>query len=77
VPHCGRCHRSDLDTSVKGALAVFDLTEPVWYARLRFDQYDGILERVHEASAIPPEDVAVVEAFVGCARGGACPYRPR
>jgi len=72
VQHCGSCHRSDLDTSLKGALAVYDLTEPVWYARLRPDQYDGILERVHEASGIAPEDVAAVEAFVACAHGGSC-----
>lgn len=77
VQYCGRCHRSDLDTSITRALAVFDLTEPVWYARLSADQYDGILERVHEASAIGPEDVAAIEAFVGCARGGACPDPPR
>jgi hypothetical protein len=76
VQYCGRCHRSDLDTSLTGALAVYDLTKPIWYANLRPDQYDGILERVHEASAIGPEDVAVLEAFVGCAKGGACPDPP-
>jgi len=76
VQHCGRCHRSDLDTSLKGALAVFDLTTPVWYANLRPDQYDGILERVHETGAIGPEDVATLEAFVACARGRDCPPPP-
>jgi len=76
VQHCGRCHRSDLDTSLKGALAVYDLTKPIWYANLRPDQYDGILERVREAGAIGPEDVATMEAFVACARGGDCPPPP-
>jgi len=76
VQYCGRCHRSDLDTALKGALAVYDLTRPIWYANLRPDQYDGILERVHEASAIGPEDVATIEAFVACARGGDCPPPP-
>ena len=76
VQYCGRCHRSDLDTSLTGALAVFDLTKPIWYANLRPDQYDGILERVHEASAIGPEDVVAMETFVACARGGACPDPP-
>ena len=55
VQHCGRCHRSDLDTSLAGALAVYDLTRPVWYATLRPDQYDGILERVREAGAVGPD----------------------
>src|SRR5882672_448006 len=76
VQHCGRCHRSDLDTSLAGALAVYDLTKPVWYANLRPDQYDGILERVHEARAIGSEETATMEAFVACARGAGCPPPP-
>jgi hypothetical protein len=73
VQHCGRCHRGDLPTALPRALAIFDLTEPVWHARLLPGQYAGVLERIRENSAIPAEDIASVEAFVGCATGGNCP----
>lgn len=72
VQHCGRCHRGDLPTSLPKALAVFDLTRPIWNERLAPPQYDGILTRVRESSAIAPDEVAAVEAFVRCARDGAC-----
>jgi hypothetical protein len=72
IQHCGRCHRGDLPTSLPKALAVFDLTRPIWNERLVRPQYDGILTRVRESSAIDPDEVAAVEAFVRCARDGAC-----
>jgi hypothetical protein len=72
VQHCGRCHRGDLPTAVPGALRVFDLTRPVWSEHLVRPQYDGILTRVRESSAIEADEVAAVEAFVRCARDGAC-----
>jgi hypothetical protein len=72
VQHCGTCHRGDLATARKGALAVYDLTEKIWYARLRPDQYASIAERVRENHAVEPQDVATIEAFVGCALEGKC-----
>ena len=72
VQHCGRCHRSDLPTAVTMALQVFDLTRPVWSEHLVTPQYDGILTRVRGSSAVTTEEIAAVEAFVRCARDGAC-----
>jgi len=72
VQHCGQCHRGDLPTALPKALAVFDLTRPVWNEHLVRPQYEGILTRVHESSVIDPDEVAAVEAFVRCARDGAC-----
>lgn len=72
VQHCGSCHRSDLPTAVPMALQVFDLTRPVWSEHLVTPQYDGILTRVRGSSAVTTEEIAAVEAFVRCARDGAC-----
>ncbi len=72
VQHCGRCHRGDLPTALPKALAIFDLTRPIWNEHLVRPQYEGILTRVHESSAIEADEVAAVEAFVRCARDGVC-----
>lgn len=70
--HCGRCHRHDLPTSLPNALAVFDLLERPWYARLKDDQFDGLLRRVKGMSDLPSSDAVAVEKFVRCARDRDC-----
>jgi len=70
--HCGSCHRHDLSTAKPRALAVFDLLENPWYVRLTSERLGEVLRRVKGTSAILPEDAAIVERFVLCARDGAC-----
>jgi hypothetical protein len=62
---CGTCHRSDLPTAVPGALAVFDLTEELWYTRISPEQADRLLARLRGLSDLDPADLAVAEAFLG------------
>ena len=64
VPTCGTCHRSDLPTAKPGALAIFDLTQDVWWATLTEELDAGLLRRVKGSSAIPDEDKHAVEAFL-------------
>ena len=68
VHHCGSCHRSDLPTARPGALAIFDLTDDLWYAGLRQDQLDSALRRLQNLEGIDPRDLAVMEAFVATAK---------
>jgi len=70
---CGQCHLPNLPTSVPRALAVFNLTDEPWYGRLRQDQYDSLLERLHGIRELTDYDRAVVESFVRCARDHECP----
>jgi hypothetical protein len=71
VQRCGQCHRDDLPTRVPRALAVFDLLEDPWSARLTGEQMDELLKRVSAIRDLPPEDARAVESFVRCARDGA------
>lgn len=71
-PRCGRCHRGDLPTAVPGALAIFDLTEEPWYARLHDEQFDGLLRRIRGSEDLPASDAEAVEKFVRCAREHDC-----
>jgi hypothetical protein len=52
---------------------VFDLTEEPWYGRLRHDQYDDLLARLHAVHELTEYDRSVVESFVRCARDRDCP----
>jgi mono/diheme cytochrome c family protein len=45
-PHCGSCHQASSSTAKSSALAVFDLDEPDWTARLQPRQYDAFLGRI-------------------------------
>lgn len=65
VARCGQCHRSDLPSAVPKALAVFDLTEDLWYARLSGEQTDRLLGRLRGLSDLDPADLAAAEAFLG------------
>jgi len=64
VLHCGRCHRSDLDTAIPGALAVFDLTQERWDATLTSEQREGLLRRLRGIADLDPADLDSVERFV-------------
>jgi mono/diheme cytochrome c family protein len=61
---CGKCHRSDLPTAVPGALAVFDLTEELWYTRLSPEQTDRLLARLRGLADLDPADLAAAETFL-------------
>ncbi len=69
VHECGRCHRSDLPTSVPRALQVFDLTEERWYERMTDRQLHGVVRR---SRGIEEPGRTAVLCFVGYALGGTC-----
>jgi mono/diheme cytochrome c family protein len=71
--HCGSCHLPNLPTSVPRAMAVFNLTEEPWYARLTDEQYGQLVRRVRGTGSVPEADVAIVESFVQCAKDRVCP----
>jgi mono/diheme cytochrome c family protein len=68
VYHCGRCHRSDLPTAIPGALAVFDLTDDLWYRGLGAEQLESALRRLRSKDDLDPRDLATMEAFVASAK---------
>jgi len=70
--HCGKCHRGDLSTAVPGALAVFNLVEEPWYARLRAEQFDALLVRTRGIKDMSPADAQAMISFVRCAREHRC-----
>ena len=70
---CGRCHRSDLTTGVKGALAVFDLTKDRWYDSPTEVQLRKMLLRVR---GLDSGERATVECFVGYSLDGKCAVAP-
>ena len=72
IQHCGRCHRSDLPTALPRALAVFDLSEDLWFGRMTDRQLEELGRRVRVGGAVADSDKDLVERFVGCALGGSC-----
>ena len=64
VYHCGRCHRGDLPTALPGALAVFDLTDDLWYGGLGPEQLESVLQRLRAKDDLDPRDLTTMEAFV-------------
>jgi len=68
VYHCGRCHRGDLPTAVPGALAVFDLTDDLWYRGLGPERLESALRRLRAKDDLDPRDLATMEAFVASAK---------
>jgi hypothetical protein len=60
---CGGCHRSDLDTAVPEALAVFDLWDPQWLARLDDARLDSLMFRLDD-QGIAEADLARVRAAI-------------
>ena len=69
---CGRCHRSNLPTAIRGALAVFDLTRDPWYDKMSARQIAGLLSRVRGNRDIPEWDKQVIESFVRCTQNKDC-----
>lgn len=65
---CGACHRSDLDTAVPEALAVFDLWDPEWLARLDDIQLASVMTRLEDQGALP-QDLARVRAAIAEVQG--------
>ena len=63
VYHCGRCHRSDLETALPGALAVFDLSDDHWYRGLRPEQVASMLRRLEAKDDLDPRDLVTMETF--------------
>jgi len=72
-PSCGRCHLPNLPTSNPRALAIFDLSEDPWYARMTDEQLGGIERRIGGSGSVSEEDKATVASFVRCARDHDCP----
>ena len=70
---CGSCHMPNLPTSVPRALAIFNLTDDLWYGHLEHDQFDALVLRLGSIRELPAADRATVDRFVLCARDGVCP----
>ena len=71
-PSCGRCHLPNLPTSNPRALAIFNLSDDVWYAGMTAEQFGGLERRIAGNESIADEDKATVASFVRCARDGDC-----
>jgi hypothetical protein len=73
--HCGRCHIRDYPTALPRALAVFDLREPDWSARMSNAQLDSAIWRLGEPLApdgdtngVTPEERARFQRYVDAER---------
>jgi len=73
--HCGTCHLPWLDTSLDGALNVFDLSQPEWAARMDERQRLDVVFRLTQDRApggdgdgtpmtVPETEQALVKAFL-------------
>ena len=58
---CGGCHDSTVSTENQRALAVYDLVEPRWSARMSDGQLPKLLTRLKSA---PAADQKVVRDFI-------------
>jgi len=70
IEHCGACHLGSLPTANRRAMAIYDLSEEKWDARLRRENYPGITRRVNRQAT--EEQKAVVEKYLRCARDLIC-----
>jgi cytochrome c5 len=70
IEHCGACHLGTLRTANPKALKIYDLSEAVWDARLKPENFPGITRRVERQAS--EEQKAVVEKYIRCARDRAC-----
>jgi hypothetical protein len=66
--HCGKCHRSDLPTAKAKALAVYDLTEADWSARMSRPQLEDALGRLRKNSDVPKGEAERFAEFVTAER---------
>lgn len=69
---CGKCHDGDRETAVAEALAVFDLAETLWQARMSREQLDTMSRRIRGSKDLSLVERASMESFFGCARDGDC-----
>jgi hypothetical protein len=65
-PHCGKCHLGSLPTAKPEALAVFDLDQPVWPARMEGRQLEAFIGRIK--GKLDPAGMDLVRAFVAAER---------
>jgi cytochrome c5 len=70
IEHCGGCHLGTLRTANPRALKIYDLSETVWDARLKPENFPGITRRVERQAS--DEQKAVVDKYIRCARDRAC-----
>ena len=70
IEHCGACHLGSLPTANRRAMAIYDLSEERWDARLKPENYPGLARRVNRQAA--EEQKATVEKYVRCARDRVC-----
>ena len=70
IEHCGQCHLGSLPTANRRAMAIYDLSEEIWDARLKRENYPGITRRVNRQAT--QEQKTVVEKYLRCARDRAC-----
>ena len=66
--HCGTCHRSDLPTAKAKALAVYDLTEEDWSARMSRPQLEDALGRLRKNGDVPKGEAERFAEFVTAER---------
>jgi hypothetical protein len=66
--HCGLCHREDSLEAKKGALAVFNLNKPNWFASMSEEQLRSARGRLTSAPTggdpADPEDLARFDVFM-------------
>ncbi len=67
--HCGKCHDGALASAVPGALAVFNLAEDPWQARMDARRWDQFLGRFRGMNQVSAEERAQIEAMVRGMRG--------
>ena len=69
---CGGCHIAGRDSTTEGALFVFDLTEPVWYARMSPEQVVALTIKFAEEADVTLEQKKLVNQFAYCFIAGLC-----
>jgi hypothetical protein len=70
IEHCGDCHLGTRPSARARALAVYDLARTPWQARLKPQNYEGLLRRVNARAK--DEQKQLVAQFVRCERDGIC-----
>ena len=70
IEHCGQCHLGSLPTANRRAMAIYDLAEERWDARLKPENYPGLTRRVDRQGS--QQQKATVEKYVRCTRDRIC-----
>jgi hypothetical protein len=61
---CGKCHRSDLESAIPAALAIFDLVPTSWETRVTDDHLRGMRKQMDGSFWATAEEKAAVSAFI-------------